>query len=200
MCACRPHGGRSGLGSLYRRTDPASAAGPHRLPGHPAQIPPAPPPLGLGRAWAGHPGQDTGETPGGPLGREDGEAGWGMHGGGQGRGAGVCRWPQTPSFTRSRAAGNPPAGSASPARSSRGPAGDGPAAGHTVRSSCCIPKVFPAVIWAIARPPPWAPASILNRPTHPPQLEEAESLPNIPFSLYLRQNPGFVLGGCITSG
>ena len=96
--------------------------------------------------------------------------------------------------------GNLPSGSASLAPSSRGPAGGGPAAGRAVCSSCCIPKVFPAIIWAIARPPPWAPASIPSLPTHPPQLEEAGSLPNIPFSLYIRQSPGFVLGGCITSG
>lgn len=201
MCARRPHRGGSRLGSLYKRTDPASAAGPHRLPG--PILPRLPLPHCLW-AWAG-PGLGTQDrTPGrcqeAPWGGRTEKQGGECIGVARDGAQGCADGPRHPASQGHGLWGNPPAGSASPAGSSRGPGGDGPAAGRTVRSSCCIPRVFPAAIWAIARPPPWAPGSVLNHSTRPPQLEEAESLPNIPFSLYSRQNPGSVLGGCITSG
>lgn len=195
-CACHPHREGSGLGSLYKRTDPASAAGPHR---HPGPILPRLPLPALLWAWAG-PGLGTQDR----MPRRGQEAPWGKRmerrGGGcmrvAGDGARGCAdGPTHPASQGHGLWGNPPAASASPARSSHGPVWGGPAVGRTVRSPCSIPKVFPAVIWAIAWPPPWAPASIPSLPTHPPQLEEAE--PPTQYSLLsLHQaEPWFCNGG-----
>lgn len=91
--------------------------------------------------------------------------------------------------------GNLLAASASPARSSHGPVWGSPAVGRTVRSPCSIPEVFPAAIWAIARPPPWAPTSIPSLPTPPPQLEEAESPTQYSLLSLHQAEPWFCVGG-----
>lgn len=169
--------------------DSASAAGPHR---HPGLILPRLPLPALLWAWAG-PGLGTQDrTPG-----RGQEVPWGGRMEKQGGGhVGVAGdGPTHPASQGHGLQGNPPAALASPACSSHGPVWGGPAVGRTVRSPCSIPKVFPAVIWAIAWPSPWAPASIPSLPTHPPQLEEAESPTQYSLLSLHQAEPWFCVGG-----